>query len=616
MLTSLALAALPLLSQTPARPALDELPALLRARATRAHDESSGHAASLGPIPSGSLLFTMDGPDNAECVRSVPDVNGDGRDEIIATFDESGQPNVFCLDGASSGTASVVWSLQTSDGASGGSCWGDQSVVPCSDTDGNGFANVLVGTAWGGRTAYDFDALAGATTWKYDTYLGTASGWIYSLCEIGDVTGDGVPEYAFGSGSDGDSAYRVAGASPGPQATLLWQFPAGDAVYSVRNFGDANGDGEDDVLIAVGDNIDKLFCLEGDSALPGGTVLWSYEPGPTVYACGVLPDITGDGVNEALAVLWTTLGSAVRCRNGATGLFIWNSSSLPDYGMQVQIIEDVNGDGYSDIVVSSWENAVSVLSGLTGAQIWKTFVGTLNGGDVWSARPIPDVTGDGLQDVVAASFDTNVYVMDGVTGAIQWAYPTGNRVMSVAPVGDLDGDGFPEIVAGTQNTTSSTLVYVLEGEALDPFPSFCDGADGSLASCPCANPGAPESGCDIAQATGGVELTVVSQQTSPTNQAVLMGAGYPPASAPTAIVIRAPGLDPASPVAFGDGLRCVSVPLVRLGAATAGGGTSTHTFGHATTPGTYYYQLWFRNTPASYCTPAAYNLSNGRVLSW
>ncbi len=89
-------------------------------------------------------------------------------------------------------------------------------------------------------------------------------------------------------------------------------------------------------------------------------------------------------------------------------------------------------------------------------------------------------------------------------------------------------------------------------------------------------------------------------------------------STPAAIVIRAASLDAGAPVTFGDGLRCIGTPLVRLGATAAAGGTSTHTFGHGTMAGTgdFYYQLWFRNTPSMYCTPDAFNLSNGRIVSW
>jgi hypothetical protein len=156
--------------------------------------------------------------------------------------------------------------------------------------------------------------------------------------------------------------------------------------------------------------------------------------------------------------------------------------------------------------------------------------------------------------------------------------------------------------------------------------SFCDASDGALASCPCLNPGSPDTGCDspipVQQGggtTGGIRLDVVAQATAPQNAATVTGTGYPSASAPAAIALRAAALDPASPVVFGDGLRCVGVPIVRLGAASASGGLSTHTFGHgaAAGSGTFHYQLWFRSTPISYCDPvAAFNLSNGRTIAW
>jgi FG-GAP-like repeat len=624
-LLCLTAAALPFVPSTARPPAQDARPALLRARAERAPDVGPSPAVPEG-AGSGSLLFTMDGGDNAECVRAVHDVNGDGRDDIVVGIGQSGTDNVFCVDGASTGVASVLWSLQTTDGVSGGDVYGDQSIVPVSDTEGNGHQNVLLGTSWGGRTAYDLDTLAGGVVWKFDTYLSAASGWVYSLCEISDVNSDGVPDYAFGAGSDSDSLYLVDGASAGPQATVLWRYPAGDAVYSVRNIGDVNGDGTDDVLGAVGDNIDRIVCLEGDTTNPAGHVLWTYTPGVGIYACGVLSDVTGDGVKEALAVLWTLGGSSIRCLNGATGAVVWSSTAVADYGMQVDELEDVTGDGKPEVIVSSWENASIVLDGADGSLVWKTTVGTTNGGDVWTSCAIDDVSGDGVQDVIAGSFDYNVYAFDGVTGETLWAFNTGNRVFSVDAVGDLTGDSRPEVVAGTQDTHSSTVVFVLEGDGGLLPDTFCDAGDGSLASCPCVNPGSPDTGCDapipVGQGgglTGGLRLDVVRQDTAPTNRATVTGTGYPTGSTPGAVVIRADVLDTGSPVVFGDGLRCIGVPLVRLGATAAVGGTSTHTFGHGTMAGagSRYYQIWYRSQPASYCDPlSSFNLSNGRVLIW
>jgi hypothetical protein len=48
-------------------------------------------------------------------------------------------------------------------------------------------------------------------------------------------------------------------------------------------------------------------------------------------------------------------------------------------------------------------------------------------------------------------------------------------------------------------------------------------------------------------------------------------------------------------------------------------GSSTHAFGHAAMagPGTFYYQIWYRNTPSTFCDPfAAFNLSSGARIAW
>jgi hypothetical protein len=416
----------------------------------------------------GNLLFSMNAADNAACIRSITDVNGDGKDEVVVGIDESGVDNLFCLDGASSGTATVVWSLMTSDGVSGGGFYGDQCLNPSSDVDGNGKPNFLAGTAWGGRTAYNFDGLGGSTVWKLDTYTLANSGWIYSLCECGDVNNDGVPEAVFGAGSYCDTLFLIDGASTGGNPTVLWEYFGGDAFYTVDCIGDADGDGKDDVIGAIGDNVDKIVCLSGTDK----TVIWTYDPGISVYSCGVLPDINSDGINEAIAVLWTMGGSAIRLLNGATGVEIWASTDVPDYGMMVDILEDVTGDGSHEIIVSSWDNSVIVLDGSEGYLIWQTEVGTVNGGDVWTARAIEDLNGDGRQDVIAGSFDYHVYAMDGDSGEVFWSYNTGNRVFSVYPVGDLNGDGWPEVAAGTQDTSSTKVVYVLEGDAEIAYPGL------------------------------------------------------------------------------------------------------------------------------------------------
>jgi len=180
------------------------------------------------------------------------------------------------------------------------------------------------------------------------------------------------------------------------------------------------------------------------------------------------------------------------------------------------------------------------------------------------------------------------------------------------------GQGFPNLpIAGPIGTFNNGWVHAPSIFPPAPTP-FCDASDGSLVSCPCGNAGLPNTGCDIAQATGGVGLTVTkwSPDCMGGGTAVLIGTGYPVTGTPGAVVIRAPTLDTASPVVFGDGLRCVNATVVRLGATLAVGGQSTHPVMHGAGPGTFYYQIWFRNQPAMFCTPAAFNLSNGLSIFW
>lgn len=168
--------------------------------------------------------------------------------------------------------------------------------------------------------------------------------------------------------------------------------------------------------------------------------------------------------------------------------------------------------------------------------------------------------------------------------------------------------GFQVVVAGRHH-----------GYGLRLARSFCGADDGADLACPCANPGAPFKGCDLPQGTGGVGLRLAAQRTSPMNRVTWTGSGFPTAGSPASIVLRAPGLDPSSPTVFGDGVRCIGIPVVRLGATLASGGTVTHTHGHGAGAGSgpFFYQLWFRSTPISFCDPtAAFNLSNGLEIDW
>jgi hypothetical protein len=148
---------------------------------------------------------------------------------------------------------------------------------------------------------------------------------------------------------------------------------------------------------------------------------------------------------------------------------------------------------------------------------------------------------------------------------------------------------------------------------------FCNASDGSLAACPCANPGGSSSGCDNAQSTGGVflEATAFNPDGSGGGTATFTATGFNPAGNPSYVLLRST-TQQAATAAF-DGVLCLGAPVVRVGSGSAAGGTATEAYTHGSmaSPGLNLYQLWYRSTPMSYCNPAeASNLSNGYSLTW
>ena len=315
--------------------------------------------------------------------------------------------------------------------------------------NGDGHPDALLGTAWGGRTAYAIDGDSGDVIWSYDTYANPPSGWVYSICPIADLTGDGVPEVLFGAGSDADAAF----CADGTNGNLVWKFQADDAVFAVAEIQDVNQDGKNDALVGAGDSYDdRMICVSGAST-GTATILWQHHFGASVHDVAAIEDVNADGIEDALAGVWD---GKVYCRDGTNGAHIWSYTvGTYDYVMRVVPIDDIDDDGIQDVLIGSWKNAVICVSGVNGAEICNYTVGTLNGGDVWSVDALGDVNGDGYPEAVGGSFDYKVYCVDLKACDTLWTYHTGNRVLTVRGIPDVEGNSFPDVLAGTQMLSSS-----------------------------------------------------------------------------------------------------------------------------------------------------------------
>jgi len=417
----------------------------------------------------GDLVWYFQGVEDVYAIDDIEDVDGDGVPDIIVESYDAGAvgDHLYCLSGASPGpAASVIWSTKPAGGASSGGGYGNECMIVGPDVTGDGHEDVLLGTAWGGRSAYVLDGLDAGVFYHFDTYADSppsppTSGWVYTIRAAPDLDGDLVPDLFFACGSYNDGAYCV---SP-RDGLVMWYKYLGDAVYSSAVLDDVNGDGRADGAFGVGDNADAVWVLAGGGG-PSAVVVWNRPMPGSVLTVARIADISGDGVNDVVAGTWTA-GGDVYALNGVNGNVLWiRPIGSYAYVQRLAVLEDVNGDGTEDVAVGSWDNRAVVLSGIDGGVLWDTRVGTLNGGDVWAIGRVEDTNGDGINDVVAGSFDYHVYLFDGATGDSLWWYNTGNRLYFVNGVTDITGNGWPDVVAGTQMLSGGPpggRAYLLEG---------------------------------------------------------------------------------------------------------------------------------------------------------
>lgn len=188
---------------------------------------------------------------------------------------------------------------------------------------------------------------------------------------------------------------------------------------------------------------------------------------------------------------------------------------------------------------------------------------------------------------------------------------------------DDGSDAAPDLIAGGVSLGSSPPAAVLKAWRGCEWQAYCSG-DGTGAACPCGNssPLGSSAGCLNSLGIGG-RLQASGAPRVSADTFVLIGDQMPNAAALYFQgTLRSAG---GAGTAFGDGLRCVTGSVTRLGAKTNASGASQYPAagdvpislagGIGPVGGTRLYQAWYRNA-AAFCTPSTFNLSNGVRASW
>src|ERR1051326_254089 len=233
-------------------------------------------------------------------------------------------------------------------------------------------------------------------------YLGSASGpallpaWAaesdqanalfgYSVATAGDVTGDGYSDvvvgardYDNGLGAAG-RAFVYHGSATGLAASPAWTADGGQASaefgVSVATAGDVNGDGYSDVIVGADlfdngeQNEGRAFVYHGSPSGLAGIPAWTGEPNRAGAKFGVsvatAGDVNGDGYSDV--IVGAQFYSNVETLEGLASVYLGSATGLAGspawtaegnqvnafLGASVATAGDVNGDGYSDVVVGA-----------------------------------------------------------------------------------------------------------------------------------------------------------------------------------------------------------------------------------------------------------------------
>ncbi|MCB9683558.1 MAG: VCBS repeat-containing protein [Alphaproteobacteria bacterium] len=237
--------------------------------------------------------------------------------------------------------------------------------------------------------------------------------------------------------------YLYRGAPSGLQSVVAWSGLADGDDQPHMASGDTNGDGYGDIAVCDGYVYGTSQCtvLVGNSSAQLTNQIsipeW-YGPAGRVPA---FVDLNGDGLDD-LAI---ALSSRVDVHRGRPGFVAINPTWSWRASHDQLASADFNGDGYGDL----WADE-SIVYGSPGGPLGPIPVGGLGRSPIrWVASP--DVDGDGLADLLASNSVTpgivgvlrSGNVIPTLPGPLAtWGGPNNASIGWVIAAGDFNGDGF------------------------------------------------------------------------------------------------------------------------------------------------------------------------------
>lgn len=374
----------------------------------------------------------------------IGDLNGDGVPDVasgVNFWDD--EPTLWCLSGADGNT---LWTSGHYNGI-----YQDEGLAGVPDMNGDGYEDILMVTPGGyappGRCMILVSGLDGSLIWQWSAYqnVPTGAGWGYSCCLMEDQTADGLPEFLGGFGSTGSSNTSVAVCLNGASGDTLWTRTAADAVEDVLAVPDVTGDGVQEVYLGIGGSsyTDYTLVLVDGS---DGSLIWSRNGGGDVMCVSA--------VDRGTTVPWlvsSSFSGEVQCYN-LGGDSLW-ARQIGGMLLDVEAGPDLNGDGIAEIAVAGDNSGTVCLDGATGTTLWSYPTGSNTWSVAWADSVytgglwVPCVVGGSVNG-------RRVTLVDAFTGDLIWEQTFTERVYNVSTMYMETVSPSPIVLAGLQDQQS------------------------------------------------------------------------------------------------------------------------------------------------------------------
>ena len=391
---------------------------------------------------SGELLQTLVSPNAEErgrfgySVSGIPDLNGDGRGDVIVGAANENQPEVWDWDNEDAGrayifdglTGALLETLVSPNIEQYGQFGCDVSAIP--DATGDGRGDVVVG-AYGEGRAYIFASCGGTLLETLVSPNGDARGSFgCTVSGIPDVNDDGLGDVVVGAyqeelpggPSNAGRAYVFHSPFSSPNLevspkVLAFGYhgvpdgPTSPQSVTIRNHGSADlhftGVGIE-ITGSASDEFEIVSPLDLTPMVPGATrgILLSFDPSSAGEKMANLTITTDDYNHPTLEVPLSGFGTDP----DLTFLTSPHQEEGGNFGVSVSGVPDLSGDGLGGVIVGAGgedENAgrVYIYDG-SSQDLLNTLVSpnAEEGGRFGeSVSGVPDMSGDGYGDVIVGA---------------------------------------------------------------------------------------------------------------------------------------------------------------------------------------------------------------------